>query len=214
MYKNPLVCEIVNKLKELSGLGRDCTFIWVKGHHGVQGNEVVDRLAKIGSREGEIVDFTQLTDLLAATKKVSRQAHERHWAKTLEHSNTQLLKVMPKMPSKPLFDKVSIPRYLYTALARIMVGHGAFKSHMFRLKLADNPFCDCDFLSICDLNHIILNCPKFESHRKLFLCQFFKEGGYIFPTNLILILRYALGDMSLLKVLLKFICDAKIHLLL
>ena len=44
--ENPLICHIMNLLWELSDKGTCVCFCWVPSHCGIEGNEVVDQLAK------------------------------------------------------------------------------------------------------------------------------------------------------------------------
>ena len=44
--ENPLICHIMNLLWALSGRGTCVRFCWVPSHCGIEGNEVVDQLAK------------------------------------------------------------------------------------------------------------------------------------------------------------------------
>lgn len=186
----------------------------MKGHHDIGGNEIADKLAKYGRQDGELINFVQCSDIQAAAKRIYRSAHESHWRSTAQYSNTQLLQVMPKMPVKPIFECLLMPRYLYTTLARILVGHGTFKSHMFKMRIAENAFCDCcpNEPIICDLNHIILNCHKYQTDREIFLQRFFEGSDCYFPTSVILILQRALSDIRCLRIFLKFIQEARLHL--
>ena len=43
---NPFICNIMNLLWGLSDKGTDVRFCWVPSHCGIDGNEIVDQLAK------------------------------------------------------------------------------------------------------------------------------------------------------------------------
>ena len=43
---NPLICQILNLLWALSDKGTCVRFCWVPSHCGIEGNEIVDQLAK------------------------------------------------------------------------------------------------------------------------------------------------------------------------
>ena len=43
---NPLICQIMNLLWALSDKGTRVHFCWVPSHCGIEGNDVVDQLAK------------------------------------------------------------------------------------------------------------------------------------------------------------------------
>ena len=44
--ENPLICHIMNLLWALSDKGTHVRFCWVPSHCGIEGNEIVDQLAK------------------------------------------------------------------------------------------------------------------------------------------------------------------------
>ena len=43
---NPLICQIINLLWALSAKGTSVRFCWVPSHCGVEGNKIVDQLAR------------------------------------------------------------------------------------------------------------------------------------------------------------------------
>lgn len=210
IYKNKILCLILTQLFELSNIGKKITFIWVKGHSNIRGNEIVDVEAKKATTSGSLEYFTQYSDIFAELKRLCNQKWQEQWSLIVSRNASHLARIQPKIPVKPLIFEIDIPRFVFKTIARLFLGHGHFRKHLYRMNLAPNPYCDCDQQSEADLNHIILSCVNNNKHRT----ELFKEAdrvGIRRPWNIEILLTYSLNNYDLLWTLITYISKNRLQ---
>ena len=73
--------------------------------------------------------------------------------------NSSLFNVMPLVANKPWSNDVNLCRKIITLLYKIEdLTHPATPKYLFKIKMKENPFCDCGENIVGDLNHITLGC--------------------------------------------------------
>ena len=77
-----------------------------------------------------------------------------------------LLLLLHYYKTRPLFGEMEGTRDKFVPIVRLRFGHNRNPSHLHRIYLKDQPFCDCDGISHVDQQHIISCCPKHELHRE------------------------------------------------
>ena len=67
--------------------------------------------------------------------------------------------------SQPLITYLA-KRELTTSIIRLRIGHCSLKAHLYRLGLEDSPSCNCGEPET--IEHVIIYCPRYYSHRMIF----------------------------------------------
>ena len=70
---------------------------------------------------------------------------------------------MPLVPNKPWFNDITLCRKIITLLIRLRIGDAATPKHLFKIKMKENPFCDCGENIVGDRNHITLGCKMIKN---------------------------------------------------
>ena len=139
---------------------------WVPSHIGVVGNTVADKAAaEAHSHPSPITLQTDQTDLLTLLKT----AYIQHWDRLLTDSlqNTTLRRY--RQDTRPHWWTHSPSRALDTAVTRLRIGHTRLNHHLYRLRLAPDPFCPWCPNQLDTAEHLLLHCPRHHSHRTVLL---------------------------------------------
>lgn len=209
IYRNKILCHILKQLLHLTYNGKLVSFVWAKGHSQIRGNEIVDLAAKRAPFEGTDLGEVQITDLFSELKTLAKRRWQTHWEMVSRNKGNQYTRIQPNIPTIPLFERLILPRFIYKTLVRLFLGHGRFKKHLYKLKLATDPYCDCDQLSVCDLNHIVFACPKYETARNSLLSDCDKFCGR--PLNIETLFYLCQDSDKTLLLLIKFIKETKLY---
>ncbi|XP_045107993.1 uncharacterized protein LOC123502793 [Portunus trituberculatus] len=157
-----LIHSIQSTFLHLLNTGWDITFQWVPSHSGIQGNEVVDAAAKMALTHVNITPLPLQPH--SAKRLISRLCHSS-WDSSL---NTAL-----RITSMGLYCSDSSPqpwvrkqsRILDVALTRLRLGHTRLTAHLHRLGLSPDPYCPWCRTVEETIEHFLLHCPRFHSHR-------------------------------------------------
>uniref|UniRef100_A0A6P7FR72 ribonuclease H n=1 Tax=Diabrotica virgifera virgifera TaxID=50390 RepID=A0A6P7FR72_DIAVI len=66
-----VIIKILETIQLLTNTGKQISLVWIKAHYGINGNEIVDRLAKDATTTGETIEepLMPVTDLRQWFKK-------------------------------------------------------------------------------------------------------------------------------------------------
>ncbi|GFO39493.1 ribonuclease hi [Plakobranchus ocellatus] len=136
------------------------SFVWIPAHVGIQGNENVDKLAKVAlnraSCSGKLICWS---DLKPKINTYINSVWQKDW--DAEGAN-KLHKVLPILGEDHRRGKEA-GRKLETAMCRLRVGH-MWLTQSYLLK-NEEPFCyACD--SLYTVQHILIECPDFQDTRR------------------------------------------------
>ena len=126
--KNPLFCHIMNLLWALSDRGTCVRFCWVPSHCGIEGNEVVDQLAK-ETLDHDINPLTTVhyADLKPLVNSYIKQEVQTKWDVSIHGRDLYLVKPTLGPPKK--FQHLT--RAEEVVITRLRIGHTkATKSHI------------------------------------------------------------------------------------
>ena len=142
--ENPLICHIMNLLWALSDKGTRVRFCWVPSHCGIEGNEIVDQLAK--ETLNHYIDplaTVHYADLKPVVNSYVQQEVQIKWDVSIHGRDLYLLKPTLGPPRK--FKHLT--RAEEVVITRLRIGHTkATKSHV----LSRGPPTACQH---CDSDH-------------------------------------------------------------
>ncbi|XP_018021587.1 uncharacterized protein LOC108677809, partial [Hyalella azteca] len=167
--RHPTYAAIVYRIHALllqRGLN-SVAFCWVKGHSGVFGNEVADRIASLAHSSDRsscsILSFDESYGQLA-------QAFNSHWR---AYWQTQVAATGCGQFRYNLdgcityIDYSSLTRSLQCAVARLRLGHAGVGAHRARFGMAATGVCpECQVDDT--IAHFILHCARFSGPRAIF----------------------------------------------
>jgi ribonuclease HI len=155
---NPMVNQIKTLLIELEKEDIFVKFIWIRGHSGIYGNEVVDSLAKqvICSRKRTECHFIPFSYIKRMLKEFYTNVWDKEYQETEQGMTTkqfftsvhEFLKVQHKITTN------FITTQFYT-------GHGKFKHYLYRFKLVNDQMCSCN-RGIQTIDHLLLHCELMD----------------------------------------------------
>lgn len=158
-FNNHIIYNIKHKLSSLYKKGVVVSFIWAKGHSGIDGNERADQLAKEALKKTEINRIILNSDINNLFKANIRENWQKLWAEYVRSSKTHYALIHTSLPKTiPYIFDYHVPKYISTSITRLKLNHGNFPSHLHKLGLVESPLCSCDHNSVGDLNHIFFAC--------------------------------------------------------
>ncbi|XP_054711442.1 uncharacterized protein LOC129221031 [Uloborus diversus] len=167
LYPSELELECKKSIDSLLRSGREAVFQWIPGHCGIYGNEQADILAK------------EAASLHPPSRPVPLRNYKRLLASKIQHATVSALR--NKADGQPwacLLDAEQrtrlslLPRALGVASFRTIIGHDYLQAHLYKINLADSPFCVlCEGTSPmtakypyrCSSLHDIHNCDDFQA---------------------------------------------------
>lgn len=164
---NYLLIHIKKILNHLFKSGKVVNFLWVRSHCGITGNEVVDRATRQAPNEDHSntlkVPGSDYYNLLSMALKT---VYEEYWKTICKEKGVWYAKIQKTPPAQPWYNSIKYcDRKFVTTITRIRFGHCRIPSHLYKLKMTENPKCkECNH-NPGDLNHIVFQCPKFNLNR-------------------------------------------------
>lgn len=159
----PLVLLTKSKLKECSDSNLRVKLSWIPGHSGIQGNEMVDELAKLAARQGSDSNnriYTQ--DLSLLPRHSLLEEWSQHWDETSQCKGKFYKEFQQNVSLKPWFSKIYLKKVISSTVSRLRFGHCSSPSHLAKLHIKDSSLCECG-LEDGNIEHILLTCPLFDS---------------------------------------------------
>lgn len=207
-HRHNLICEIIHKIYQLNNKNVNVIFVWCKAHVGIQGNEIVDGLAKQG-RKAQMLDSVMLfTDMYSFFKKKMRLNWESSWTEYVSSTNTNYAIIHPILPSNLSYiSEYKVSRFYSTQITRMKINHGRFPSHLNKIGILDTPACTCDMNTAATLNHLFFACRNnLQAINQLHFNL--KRCGLSPPYNLNCLL--ALDKREIYDALIAFLCQTNI----
>ena len=202
---NPLICQIMNLLWALSDKGTCVRFCWVPSHCGIEGNEIVDQLAKKNlDHDIDPLTTVHFADLKPLVNSYIQQEVQMKWDVSIHGRDQYLLK--PTLGPPKRFRHLT--RADEVVITRLRIGHTkATKFHI----LSRGPPTACQHCGqTLTIEHIILECTVlqqsrdeyytvdslktlFETIPEVCIIEFLREAGFYYliwmaryPTQLLI----------------------------
>jgi len=160
---NHILIEILNEIFKLNQINKNVLIVWLKGHCGIEGNVVVDELAKQATTSGTLTSLLlPRTDLYPVFKQRQRMSYQSQYS---NNTTGQFYKSYYSSPPKMMWYKgIVVPKDLSTTMTRLRSNHGLFLDYKFRLGMTENPYCICGQMG--DAEHFLMHCTVFSGERR------------------------------------------------
>ena len=165
---NHYIYEIIQKYNEFhkkTTNGSKIEIVWIPAHADIKGNELADTLAKTATDKNAdnniLTSFTDFTNIFKMECNVStrRVIEEEGKKKGRIYFDSYY-----KNTKKPWFHKKNLPREIIVSINRFRSGHYNLAKSLCRIGIFNSEECDCNYVTQ-DLNHVIWQCPLFDTQR-------------------------------------------------
>lgn len=157
--KQPLSFKI-NQLLLKPDLNNKIKFCWVPSHSGNPGNDLADKLARNVKHTVNKLTYNAIP-ISALKRNLSRNSilnWQEQW--NCSEKGRRTFCFFPNIDER--LRKTFQPNF---HLTQLLTGHGNFREYLNRFNIRDTNYCDCDNVTVQDVNHLIFNCQKFVSYR-------------------------------------------------
>jgi ribonuclease HI len=139
--------------------------MWVPSHVGIEGNEIVDRIAREASRNVELWNMkTYRNDLFPLAKNHMLKEWQKRW--NIDKMGRFSFSILPNISLSPWFrDITDEDRNYIVTLSRILTNHTRTRNHLNRIQIVDDPICVCSE-NYETVDHILWQCSRFASERE------------------------------------------------
>ena len=139
--ENYIIVNIINNIRTLQTKGNKITISWIKGHSGLQNNEIVDQMAKSALEEQRTANYMIPSDKIFV--KLKRDILN-DWQGTYYRDNKgkyyKNININPN--SRPWFSKFEYSSKCFIkTLCRLRINHGPFPYQLHKINLSDIPNC-------------------------------------------------------------------------
>ena len=160
-----LIFKIRNLLFLANQSNLDVSLIWIPGNVGMDGNEIVDVLAKNAATDGQILDLPLThTDIWVSSYLLQCNSTIRECINVSETRNVGQYYFKnffdPNKVKKPWFSKTKLSRDFVVTISRLRTNHYSLAASLARKNFIESDECPlCGFPGE-DINHVLWACPK------------------------------------------------------
>lgn len=205
---NYIIVDIINRLGDLQQIGKKVTLAWIKGHCGIENNEIVDKMARKAASSEDILNnyYPTPEDIFVCLKNdILKEWRDKY----LENNKGKYYKEINYNPiSVPWYRKTEyINKHFTRTICRLRINHGTFPSHLYKIGMAETDRCNCGEEG--SSQHLILECKNRQNSIKPLLEELYTLNIKT-PFNLKSLL--AEGNFNIYLAIYKYILREKIKI--
>nr|XP_027231810.1 uncharacterized protein LOC113823381 [Penaeus vannamei] len=152
--------EIQSLLLLLNTQKKQIKIQWIPSHKNIKGNEIADKAAK---KAHEIRDPITMTQNSTNTIREIKMKKQENWKDSLKEILKQKNYLIKDHNPQPWTRSQN--RKIDVTIARLMTKHTRLKKHLHKLKIEADPMCRWCSNQEETPEHLILQCPRFNSYR-------------------------------------------------
>jgi hypothetical protein len=144
------------------------TIEWTPGHHGIDGNEEADSLAKDGSFSlPPNPEWHSISFIGAGNTKLLREDWIQRWASARRHPGSDFSLADRFAPQhKPTARFMELTRVAFTRIIQARTGHAHIGAYYRNFVPTEDSECPCGQY-VQTRHHILSNCPMYDEYRHL-----------------------------------------------
>ena len=135
----------------------------MRAHVGIQGNEMVDPLAKMAAKD----DIGELVCDKIPRETIIKEGKENVIAKWQEQWTSSTKGAVSKLFFPYVHERMKNMIPILAEFTAMVTGHSLTRSYLHRLKSIPNSTCPCGLKEEQTINHLILNCTQLEIERRI-----------------------------------------------
>ena len=190
--KQILECKkLLNKL----AVDNTLTILWIPGHEGHLGNEVADRLAKLGVQRvvngpEPIIPISE-AKIKDDIKTWRTEKHQKYWSDMTKCRQTRM--ILPEINNNAWKQIQNLSRRKIKIITQMLTGHATLNKHLFNMKIEDDPTCPKCLMSDETVEHYLADCPAYATTRFNTLGRMFLRQQHLSKLNINQILNFVLA---------------------
>ena len=166
MTKSTLVLEAKDLLNKLATFN-DIYLNYIPAHTGQKGNEIADRLAKLGASNTNTNLIAPVLPVMKnqyreQVRKAVRGYQNEEWKKRVRGRVTKIF--FPNTESHKNEKIINLPKGKLSKLIQCLTGHVHLNKQLYRLKKWESPKCKCEEEDE-SADHFLLQCPLYARQR-------------------------------------------------
>ena len=151
------------------------TIVWIPSHVGFVGNEVADRLAKLGTRNPQNqpkVDTGRTKAFFRnAIRKWGCKKHTERWQNSLDCRQTKMF--LPNIDGKCWRIIRNFNRKNIMYATQIITGHNFLNRHLALMNVENDSMCNRCNLEPETIEHVVKSCPAYARIRREKLGEYY-----------------------------------------